>query len=118
MRVAQGNFSLWSANERWQCYWREDSRSPAENTANLGGTLTNGNRAALSGIWASSIGPNKTTTGAGRIANGLGGYDYNVRVEACVSSALGEEMASIPKETTSRSACCSTTGRAASSSLA
>ena len=91
MRVAQGNFSLWSANERWQCYWREDSRSPAENTANLGGTLTNGNRAALSGIWASSIGPNKTTTGAGRIANGLGGYDYNVRVEACVSSALGEE---------------------------
>jgi len=91
MRVAQGNFSLWAANERWQCYWREDSRSPGEDTSSLGGTLTNGNRAALSGIWGSSLGPNKTTTSAGRIANGLGSYDYNVRVEACVSSALGEE---------------------------
>ena len=32
MRVAQGNFSLWSANERWQCNWREDTTSPAEST--------------------------------------------------------------------------------------
>lgn len=94
MRVAKGNFSLWSANERWQCYWREDA--PGENTGSLSGaTSTQGNRAALTGIWASSISPNKTTVSAGRVKNGLdtvSGPDYNVRVEACVSAAtIGNE---------------------------
>ncbi|PKO49103.1 MAG: hypothetical protein CVU31_02200 [Betaproteobacteria bacterium HGW-Betaproteobacteria-4] len=94
MRVAKGNFSLWSANERWQCGWREDGYG--EDTGTLsGGTSTQGNRAALSGIWASSIGPNKTTTASGRVKNGLdtaSGPDYNVRVEVCVSAAtIGNE---------------------------
>jgi len=90
IRVAQGNFSLWSANERWQCYWREDGRG--EDTGTLtGGTSTQGNRAALSGIYASSIGPNKTTSSSGRVTNGLGSYDYTVRVQACVTGALGKE---------------------------
>lgn len=87
MRVAQGNFSLWNANERWQCYWREEK----DGTAGIGTTSNNGNRAALSGIYASTIGPNQTTTGSGRIKNGLGSYDYNVRVQACVTGALGNE---------------------------
>ena len=91
MRVAQGNFSLWAANERWQCYWREDSRSPGEDTGTLGGTMTNGNRAALSGIWAGALGPNKTAVADGKVANGLGNYDYNVRVKACDSTMVGDE---------------------------
>jgi type IV pilus assembly protein PilY1 len=90
MRVAAGNFSLWSANERWQCYWREDAPDE-ETTAVSNAKATNGNRAALSGLYASSLGPNQTTVSAGRVKNGLSTYDYNVRVQACVSSALGNE---------------------------
>jgi type IV pilus assembly protein PilY1 len=95
MRAAFGNFSLWSANERWQCHWRESL--PSENTGELGQTGTSGNRAALSGLWASTIGPNKTTVDKGRIANGVAGAnsDYNVRVAACVSAdTLGNERCS------------------------
>lgn len=92
MRVAQGNFSLWSANERWQCLWREDSSSPGEATNSLSGAVrTQGNMAGYSGIYASSLGPNKTTASNGRVANGLGDKDYIVRVQACVSGALGTE---------------------------
>jgi type IV pilus assembly protein PilY1 len=92
IRVAKGNFALWAANERWQCLWREDSSSPAESTGSLsGGTRTNGNRAALSGLYASSLSPNKTTSSSGRIANGLGTYDYVGRVKACVPGLLGTE---------------------------
>lgn len=95
MRVAQGNFSLWAANERRQCMWREETIAGAtdiaEVTSSIGGRRTNGNRAALTGLYASSIGPNKTTTSAGRIKNGLGEYDYTVRVQACVAGLLGKE---------------------------
>ncbi|MFA7316357.1 MAG: PilC/PilY family type IV pilus protein [Sulfuricella sp.] len=93
LRVAKGNFSLWNANERWQCYWREEVTSPAEATNAIGVTRTNGNRAALSGSYASSLGPNKTTVSSGRIANGANAAnsDYIVRVKACDSTALGDE---------------------------
>lgn len=92
IRVAQGNFALWAANERWQCLWREEASNPAESTAGLSGaTRTNGNRAAYSGLYASSLGPNKTTSASGRIANGLGSYDYVARVKVCVPGLLGTE---------------------------
>jgi type IV pilus assembly protein PilY1 len=95
MRVAQGNFALWGANERWQCIWRDEtnfSGLAGEDTSRLAGAVrTNGNRAALTGIYASSIGPNKTTSSAGRIANGLGSYDYTVRIRACVNGLVGTE---------------------------
>lgn len=99
MRVAKGNFSLWGANERWQCYWREETTAPAESTSGIGVTRTNGNRAALSGNYASSLGPNKTTASSGRIINGANGAssDYNVRVQSCVTGSLGtEKCASYP----------------------
>ncbi|HEY8024592.1 MAG TPA: PilC/PilY family type IV pilus protein [Burkholderiaceae bacterium] len=98
MRVALGNFSMWAANERWQCYWREESANlnPGENTGSVSGaTSTQGNRAALSGIYASSLGPNKTTSSDGRITNAAtsGGVtgDFIARVQACVSGGLGQE---------------------------
>ena len=105
MRVARGNFSLWAANERWQCYWREESTGAgklADHNEDLSklsmATSAQGNRAALSGIWASAIGPNKTTTANGRVKNGLAdsaglGPDYKVRVKVCdgSGSALGNE---------------------------
>lgn len=92
MRVAKGNFSLWAANERWQCLWREDSSSPGESTGSLtGATRANGNRAAHSGLYANSLAPNKTTSSSGRVAHGQGSYDYVARVKACVPGLLGTE---------------------------
>ncbi|MDD5389226.1 MAG: PilC/PilY family type IV pilus protein [Gallionellaceae bacterium] len=92
IRVAKGNFALWAANERWQCLWREESSSPGESTGSLSGaTRTNGNRAAHSGLYANSLSPNKTTSSSGRVANGLGSYDYVARVKACVPGLLGTE---------------------------
>ncbi|MDO9226559.1 MAG: PilC/PilY family type IV pilus protein [Pseudomonadota bacterium] len=92
VRVARGNFALWAANERWQCLWREESSSPGENTGSLSGsTRANGNRAAHSGLYANSLSPNKTTSSSGRIANGLGSYDYVARVKSCVPGLLGGE---------------------------
>ena len=92
MRVAQGNFGLWAANERWQCLWRDESSSPGENTGSLSGaTRTNGNRAAITGLYASSLGPNQSTS-AGKINNAPSGYgDFNVRVHACVNGLIGKE---------------------------
>ena len=74
LRVAGGNFSLWSANERWQCRWiGEKSES-------------NSNIYADSGIPAASGNPTLGTHGTG---TGLG--DYFVRVQACVSGLIGSE---------------------------
>lgn len=66
MRVAQGNYSLWAANERWQCLWREEENA------------TNDNDASESGIPAFDRNPRRSD-------RGLGQDDYSVRVEVCVS---------------------------------
>lgn len=90
IKVALGNFSLWSANERWQCYWQEEK---APSTTGIGASGNNGNRAAMSGVYASTLTPNKTTVSSGRILNGAAGAnsDFNVRVQACVTGAIGKE---------------------------
>jgi type IV pilus assembly protein PilY1 len=66
--VTEGNFSLWNANERWQCYWSEDK------------SASNGNNPAVTGYPAAGSNPSRT-------ANGLGtGYaqgSYTARVEVC-----------------------------------
>lgn len=78
--VAEGNHSLWSANERWQCYWRE--RKDA----------SNGNNPALTGLDASNRNPRRTTSGAD-LGRALGtGYDagsYTARVEVCKDGITG-----------------------------
>jgi type IV pilus assembly protein PilY1 len=74
LRVARGNFELWGANERWQCYWRE------ERNAN------NGNQAFYSGLNASRDNPQRTLHGLP--SNGSTNGEYIVRVRACMSAAL------------------------------
>lgn len=74
LRVAKGNFSLWNANERWQCRWGEELNA------------SNSNSFALSGIPAASDNPTLATHGTGV---GLG--DYFVRVQACVTSLIHKE---------------------------
>ncbi|WP_420426943.1 pilus assembly protein [Algiphilus sp.] len=66
MRVAKGNFSLWAANERWQCLWRGEK------------SATNDNDPAQSGIPAYDQNPRRSD-------HGVGAEDYTVRVEVCVS---------------------------------
>ncbi|MES1999423.1 MAG: PilC/PilY family type IV pilus protein [Pseudomonadota bacterium] len=74
IRVAKGDFSLWSANERWQCRW-----NPSNNASNS-------NNFAESGVAAGSNNPNLTNQGTGA---GLG--DYFARVQACVPGLIGQE---------------------------
>lgn len=76
LRVAQGNYSLWASNERWQCRWGENVGN------NPGGSGHNGNVAASSGINAASQSPYKTTSGS-VTGVALGEGDYNVRVSVC-----------------------------------
>ena len=80
LRIAQGNFSLWNANERWQCRWSAEHNS------------SNSNNFAISGIPAGSNSPTLATQGTGA---GLG--DYFVRVQSCVSSLVeGEKCKRYP----------------------
>ena len=85
MRVAQGNYALWNANERWQCYWYEQKNNTQ---AGFGGTRSNGNQAPLSGLNASAENPSQTTKGLGT-GSALG--QYIVRVEVCDPALLGNE---------------------------
>ena len=85
MRVAQGNFALWNANERWQCYW---SQEKSNLQSGFGGVRSNGNQASLSEINASAESPSQTANGLG---SGNGQGQYNVRVQACVPGLFGAE---------------------------
>ena len=82
LRVAKGNFSLWAANERWQCLWAEENRMVREpDDQGVDKLVSNGNIADLSGIDASPNNPAKLT-------DGLGLKDYPLRVKVCVDETL------------------------------
>lgn len=72
IRVAKGDYSLWAANERWQCLWNGEIPSS--------GGGTNGNVTATTGLNASASSPDKSS-------QGLGAKDYIARVEVCIKSA-------------------------------
>lgn len=87
IRAAQGNYALWSANERHQCYWSAETSSPAKGLAPSGARF-NGNRAAQSGLNASLAEPIQATHGLG---TGSAVGEYIARVQACVPAVLGTE---------------------------
>jgi type IV pilus assembly protein PilY1 len=91
LRVAKGNHSLWSANERWQCYWSGEHSNTESGFSSYG--RSNGNLAALSGLNSSAENPKQSTDGLGTGSDGSGSQtgEYVVRVQACVSSLLGQE---------------------------
>ena len=72
--VADGNHALWSANERWQCYWKEDK------------SASNGNNPGLTGFNASSSNPERATKGLG---TGYAKGSYTARVEVCKTGLSG-----------------------------
>ena len=86
IRVAKGNFALWTANERWQAYWSEQKSNTQSGFTD--GFRSNGNKAYLSGLNASAENPSQTTHGLG---TGSAQGEYIARVEACVSGLIGDE---------------------------
>jgi type IV pilus assembly protein PilY1 len=72
--VADGNHALWSANERWQCYWKEDK------------SASNGNNAAVTGFTASNSNPERDDKGLGE---GYAKGSYRARVEVCKTGLSG-----------------------------
>jgi type IV pilus assembly protein PilY1 len=72
--VADGNYALWNANERWQCYWSEDKAA------------SNGNNAALTGLNAVSSNPSRASKGLG---TGYAVGSYTARVEVCKTGLAG-----------------------------
>ncbi len=77
IRVARGNFALWAANERWQCYWSDETGGHDNQT-----TTSNGNIPAESGLDAKTTNPSQATDGLG---TGFAKGEYLVRVEVCSS---------------------------------
>lgn len=74
LKAVEGNYSLWTSNERWQCTWA--SGAPSDNHA-----ANNGNNPTASGIYAQQNSPSYNDR--------LG--QYVVRVQACVSNLIGQE---------------------------
>ncbi|WP_111643330.1 pilus assembly protein [Marinimicrobium alkaliphilum] len=85
LRVAEGNFSLWNSNERWQCRWREDMTSAGQGV--------NDNDPDITGIYAYSDSPQRSE-------DSLGEGDYIVRVKACVPGLEEEDCRSYPSGNT------------------
>ncbi|HEX5463343.1 MAG TPA: PilC/PilY family type IV pilus protein [Burkholderiales bacterium] len=85
IKAARGDFALWSANERWQCHWSQQSSNQQSGFG--GGFLSNGNRASYSGIDASAENPSQTTVGLGTGSNdvttGSSQGTYYARVQVC-----------------------------------
>lgn len=85
IRVANGNYALWGANERWQCYWSNEKSNLQSGFG--GGFRSNGNRAYLSGINSSAENPNQTSNG---LLTGSAAGEFDVRVVSCDSAVVGD----------------------------
>jgi len=82
IRVAKGNYSLWSANERWQCRFFSEKSGTNNGNVTPNYANSNGNRAAQSQISASAENPSNSCTSTGLCVGTS--PDYVARVAACV----------------------------------
>lgn len=76
-RVVKGNYSLWAANERYQCLYSEEQ------------SATNSNQYSVTGLRAKSSNP--STNDRMKEADGTTVPDYVVRVSVCVDGLVGGE---------------------------
>lgn len=85
IRVAKGNYSLWTSNERHQCRWSDEVSRSGHDQMTIG-TLkfSNGNTFSATEIPANADNPVRTEVG-------LGQQNYVVRVEACVAGLEHKE---------------------------
>ena len=70
MRIAQGDFSMWTGHEQVQCQWSEENNN------------SNSNQSAITGINASTTPPSEFATGSA---------EYIVRVEVCNAISAPEK---------------------------
>lgn len=85
IRVASGNYSLWTSNERWQCRWANEQYNTGHASMAIGGIrFSNGNDVGRTGLFANADNPRRDVFG-------LGSIDYVARVAACVPGLVGEE---------------------------
>ncbi|SEP85134.1 type IV pilus assembly protein PilY1 [Ectothiorhodospira magna] len=85
LRVARGNYSLWTANERWQCRWSGEASRGSHNGLNVAGLQSdNANTYSSSGLFANFRNPIRNDVQ-------LGSGDYHVRLRVCVTELLGAE---------------------------
>jgi type IV pilus assembly protein PilY1 len=75
LSVASGNYSLWNANERYQCRWSNEVS---------GSRGINGNNVGISEFAANGRSPDRGDVG-------LGEQDYTVRVEVCDPTLIHKE---------------------------
>lgn len=85
LRVVQGDYALWSANEVWQCQWMSEKSNTQSSFSGVG---SNGNIAAATGLLASAENPSQPAVGLG---TGIGQGEYYARVSACVSGLINQE---------------------------
>ncbi|WP_019590463.1 MULTISPECIES: pilus assembly protein [unclassified Thioalkalivibrio] len=82
IRVAEGDYSMWAANERWQCQWFEEESYTGHSEMEIGGrAFSNGNPMGDSGL----------TANAGNPRNSVRKDELSVRVSACVDGLVGGE---------------------------
>lgn len=92
LRVAQGNYELWGANEQVQCKWFEERNNTQGSF--FAAFRSNGNRALLSGLNASGENARRVAAAPYQAtALGVGSREgeFIVRVVACDSALLGNE---------------------------
>lgn len=83
LKVARGDYSLWTANERWQCRWREDvSPNIPERMRIHNRQFANGNDVVSSGLWSNADMPRR---------NEVREDEFVVRVEVCRAGLVGTE---------------------------
>ena len=90
IRATQGNYALWSANERWQCRFYEEKSNT--NGGNTGYANSNGNRALQSQLNASAENPSNSCASTGLCVAGKANPDYYARVQACVGVVSGNNL--------------------------
>ena len=80
LRVAEGDYSLWAGNERWQCQWQEEQSNTLGGWSNdYPAPNSNGNNAAITGLMANTENPEESVVGLG---------NYEVRTQVCVDGLL------------------------------
>lgn len=76
-RVVAGNYSLWGANERWQCLYSGEQ------------SASNGNNSGSTGIFANTSSPSVLNRALQADGETVG--DYVVRVSVCNNGLIGQE---------------------------
>lgn len=86
IRIAKGNYSLWAANERYQCLWStEESRTGYSALAIGGQNFSNSNMMSISQVAANADNPVLSAVGVSPYG------DYVARVDSCASGLINQE---------------------------